>query len=115
MEFVSKKQAYDAVQKLLLQSSAHDPALADLAQRMEMSDGKSRDPKLYQGFLDTITADPLSPRDALCAAAEFMEDKAGLSDSQSGPSLIADAKAAAHAPEDAPAFWNRWIALLASV
>ena len=115
MEFVSKQQAYDAVQKLVLQSASGDDALADVAVRMEMADGRSRDPLLYQGFLDTITADPLSPQDALCAAVEFMEEKAAVGASPSGQTLLADAKAAAQDPEDAPVFWNRWIALLASV
>ncbi len=117
MEFVSKAQTYEALRKLLLTSSAqlHDPAMDELARRMEMESGKSRAPELYQSFLDTITADPLEPQDALAAAAEFMERHLGESSNGSTRDLIADAKAGAERPEDVPAFWSRWIELLASV
>ena len=117
MEFVSKAQTYDALRKLMLTSApqAHDRKMEELAHGMEMQGDKSRDPELYQSFLDTIDADPLAPKDALAAAARFLERHLAESPNEKTQNLIADAKSGSERPEDAPAFWSRWIDLLASV
>ena len=117
MEFVSKAQTYDALRKLMLTSAPelHDSKMEELARGMEMQGDKSRDPELYQTFLDTIDADPLEPQDALAAAARFLERHLAQSANEKTQNLIADAKSGAERPEDAPAFWNRWMDLLSSV
>lgn len=118
MEFVSKLQTYEATRKLLLENAAHlgDAAIEDLARNMQMNGSQSRMPALYDRFLDTITADPLEPQDALAAAAEFMENNVDAEGKPQVADLIAAAKATADDPEKGDlALWNHWLQLLASV
>ncbi len=118
MEFVSKQQTYEALRKLLLENSARtgQDHLQSLAREMQMDGDHSQNPEHYQRFLDTITADPLEPQDALAAAAEFMEKSL---DSRSSPELqrlVASAKQTSDDPEKGDvALWNHWIELLESV
>lgn len=117
MEFVSKDQAYEATRKLLLDSAANwqSPRLEDVARQMSMNGDRSRDPLMYQRFLDEITADPLSPQDALDAAAEFLQNTV-QPDGAQAQELIQSAKATAGDPEKGDsALWSRWLSLLESV
>lgn len=117
MEFVSKDQAYEATRKLLLERAANwqNPRLEDVARNMSMDGDHSRDPKMYQRFLDEITADPLSPQDALDAAAEFMQNTV-QPDGPQAQELIQSAKATAGDPAKGDAaLWSRWLTLLESV
>jgi hypothetical protein len=117
MEFVSKQQTYEATRKLLLENAAHlnDPNMEEIAREMQMEGNHSRMPALYQRFLDTLTADPLEPQDALAAAAEFLEKNVDTDGRPKTARLIQSAKVAAENPEDDATFWNRWIELLDSV
>lgn len=118
MEFVSKQQTYEATRKLLLETSAHtgDANMEDVARNMQMDGDHSRLPALYQRFLDTITADPLEPQDALAAAAEFMEKNVDAQGKPQVAQLVLSAKTTAEDPEKGDtALWNHWIELLASV
>jgi hypothetical protein len=118
MEFVSKQQTYEATRKLLLENAARlsDTNLEDIARNMQMDGDHSRLPALYQRFLDTITADPLEPQDALAAAAEFMEKNVDAQGKPQVADMIQAAKVTADDPEKGDtAFWNHWIELLASV
>lgn len=118
MEFVSKQQTYEATRKLLLENAARlgDVNVEDLARNMQMNGAQSRMPALYDRFLDTITADPLEPQDALAAAAEFMEKNVEADGKPQVAELIAAAKVTAEDPEKGDlALWNHWIELLASV
>jgi hypothetical protein len=111
MEFVSKQQTYEATRKLLLENGQEE-----LARNMEMDGDRSRLPALYQRFLDTITADPLEPQDALAAAAEFMEKNVPVDGNAQLGSMIRAAKVTAGDPEKGDvSLWNHWIELLASV
>ena len=112
MEFVSKQQAYEGLRKLMLQDAASsgNVRLEDMARNMAMQGDHSAQPDLYQRYLDTIKSDPLSPQNALAAAAEFLETNAPRDGS-----LARDARAAADNPESQPEFWNRWIGILESV
>jgi hypothetical protein len=67
MDFVSKEQAFQAAKRLLAEQQYRD-----LAGRMEFKD-----------FENAISADPLSPRDALCAVGDFLADNAA-SDGNAG-------------------------------
>ena len=118
MEFVSTQQTYEATRKLLLENAAstRDSNMEDIARQMQMDGDHSRLPALYQRFLDTLTADPLEPQDALAAAAEFMEKNVEASGKPETAQLIQSAKATAEDPEKGEvALWNRWIELLESV
>ncbi|HET6895765.1 MAG TPA: hypothetical protein VFH72_10330 [Candidatus Baltobacteraceae bacterium] len=118
MEFVSKQQTYEATRKLLLENAARlsDPNIEDVARNMQMDGDHSRMPALYQRFLDTITADPLEPQDALAAAAEFMEKNVDAQAKPQVADLIRVAKTTADDPEKGDTgLWNHWIELLASV
>jgi hypothetical protein len=118
MEFVSKQQTYEATRKLLLENAAHlgDTNMEDVARNMQMDGDHSRLPALYQRFLDTITADPLEPQDALAAAAEFMEKNVSAEGKPHVAELIRTAKTTADDPEKGDlALWNHWMELLASV
>jgi hypothetical protein len=118
MEFVSKQQTYEATRKLLLENAARlgDTNTEDVARNMQMDGDHSRLPALYQRFLDTITADPLEPQDALAAAAEFMEKNVDSEGKPQLADLIRAAKVTADDPEKGDTgLWNHWIELLASV
>jgi hypothetical protein len=118
MEFVSKQQTYEALRKLLLENAAAlgDPNMEDVARNMQMDGDHSRLPALYQRYLDTLTADPLEPQDALASAAEFMEKNVDAAGKPETARLIESAKATADDPENGDiALWNRWIELLDSV
>ena len=118
MEFVSKQQTYEATRKLLLENAARlgDANMEDIARNMQMDGDHSRLPALYQRFLDTITADPLEPQDALAAAAEFMEKNVDAQGKPEVAELIRAAKVTADDPEKGDLnLWNHWIELLASV
>lgn len=118
MEFVSKQQTYEALRKLLLENAARlgDKNMEDLARNMEMEGDRSRVPELYQRFLDTLTADPLEPQDALAAAADFMENNVAADGKPQIAELINAAKLTADDPESGDlGLWNRWIELLESV
>lgn len=118
MEFVSKQQTYEATRKLLIENAARlgDRNMEDIARNMEMEGDRSRLPALYHRFLDTITADPLEPQDALAAAAEFMENNVDAQGNPQVSDLIAAAKTTADDPEKGDlGLWNHWIELLASV
>jgi hypothetical protein len=118
MEFVSKNQAYEATRKLLLEQAARtgDTNMEDVARNMQMDGDSSRLPALYQRYLDTITADPLSPQDALAASAEFMEKNVDTQNNAQMSDLIRSAKVLGDDPEKGDsALWNHWIELLASV
>ena len=118
MEFVSKQQTYEATRKLLLESAVRwqDPRVEDVARSMTMDGDHSRRPELYQAFLDTITADPLSPQDALAAAAEFIEKNVDVRGKADAVRMIDAAKVTADDPAKGdPALWNHWVELLASV
>lgn len=118
MEFVSKQQTYEATRKLLLETAAHlgDSNMEDLARNMQMDGDHSLLPALYQRFLDTITADPLEPQDALAAAAEFIEKNVDAQGKPQVAQLADSAKTTAEDPEKGDtALWNHWIELLASV
>lgn len=118
MEFVSKQQTYEATRKLLLEraSSLGDAEIEDLARNMQMNGVQSRMPALYDRFLDTLTADPLEPQDALAAAAEFMEKNVDAEGKPQVADLIAAAKVTADDPEKGDVgLWNHWLDLLASV
>lgn len=118
MEFVSKQQTYEALRKLLLENAARlgDANMEDLARNMQMDGDHSRMPALYQRYLDTLTADPLEPQDALDAAAAFMEQNVDAQGKPEVAELIRVAKATADDPEKGDlALWNHWIELLASV
>lgn len=112
MNFVSKQQAYEGLRKLLLEEAARtgDVRLEDMARNMQMDGDHSAQPELYQRYLDEIKSDPLSPQNALAAAADFLERNLP----QDG-ALAVEARQAAGDPESQPQFWNRWIGLLASV
>lgn len=112
MEFVSKQQAYEGLRKLMLQEAASsgDVRLEDMARNMQMRGDHSMQPELYQRFLDQIKSDPLSPQNALAAAADFLEATV------SGDGALAStARAAAGSPESQPDFWNRWLGILESI
>lgn len=118
MEFVSKDQTYEATRKLLLENASrlHDGNIEEIARNMQLQDGRSRLPALYERFLDTITADPLEPQDALAAAAEFMEKNVDANGKPQVADLVRAAKVTAEDPEKGDtALWNHWIELLASV
>jgi hypothetical protein len=121
MQFVSKQQTYEAARKLLLEwaSRFQAPDLENLARNMEMDNDHSRDPKLYQSFLDTLMSDPLEPQDALDAASQFLENAVGVDGKPDGKKEVADmihrARVTAQKPEDDPDFWNHWIGVLESV
>jgi hypothetical protein len=117
MQFVSKQQTYDAARKLLLEWAARfqSPALEDLARNMEMEGDHSRDPHLYQSFLDTLMSDPLEPQDALDAASQFLETNTGADGKPEVADMIKRARVTAQKPEDDPEFWNHWISVLGSV
>lgn len=118
MEFVSKQQTYEATRKLLLENAARlgDNKMEDLARNMQMDGDHSRVPALYQRFLDTLTADPLEPQDALAAAAEFMENNVAADGRPQISQLVESAKTTADDPEKGDlALWNHWLELLASV
>lgn len=118
MEFVSKQQTYEATRKLILEGAARlgDSNMEEIARNMQMEGDRSRMPALYQRFLDTITADPLEPQDALAAAAEFMEKNVDAQGKPQVAEMIAAAKTTADDPEKGDVrFWNHWIELLASV
>lgn len=118
MEFVSKQQTYEATRKLLLEHAAHtgDRSMEDLARNMQMNGSQSLLPALYERFLDTLTADPLEPQDALASAAEFMEKNVEVQGKPEAARLIETAKISADDPEKGDVgFWNHWIELLASV
>ena len=118
MEFVSKQQTYEATRKLLLESATrwNDARLTEVAKNMTMDGDRSREPELYQRFLDTITADPLSPQDALAAAAEFIEESVDVREKPEEQELLTAARVTADDPAKGDAaFWNHWIELLASV
>ena len=118
MEFVSKQQTYEATRKLLLENAARlgDTNMEDIARNMQMDGDHSRLPALYQRFLDTITADPLEPQDALAAAAEFMEKNVDAQGKPQVAQLVGAAKATADDPEKGDtSLWNHWIELLESV
>lgn len=118
MEFVSKQQTYEATRKLLLENASRlgDTNMEDIARNMQMDGDHSRLPALYQRFLDTITADPLEPQDALAAAAEFMEKNVDAQGKPQIADLVHAAKATAEDPEKGDiALWNHWVELLASV
>ncbi len=117
MEFVSKQQTYDATRKLLLEWAAQfqEPRLENLARAMEMEGDRSRDPELYQRFLDTLMSDPLAPQDALDAASQFLAENVGANGKQDLSQMIQRARTTAQRPEDDPDFWNHWIGVLASV
>ncbi len=118
MEFVSKQQTYEAIRKLLLESAARsgDAGMEDVARNMQMDGDRSRLPALYERFLDTLTADPLEPQDALASAAEFMEKNVDARGKPETARLIQAAKETAEDPEKGDvALWNRWIELLEKV
>lgn len=118
MNFVSKQQTYEATRKLLLENAAHlgDAGMEEIARNMQMDGDHSRQPALYQRFLDTITADPLAPQDALAAAAEFIETNLDAQGRPQVAELIRTTKSTADDPEKGDlALWNHWIELLASV
>jgi hypothetical protein len=118
MEFASKQQTYEATRKLLLENAARfgDANMEEIARDMQMDGDHSRLPALYQRFLDTITADPLEPQDALAAAAEFMEKNVDARGKPQVADLVHAAKVTAEDPEKGDtALWNHWIDLLQSV
>ena len=118
MEFVSKQQAYEATRKLLIENAARwqDRRLEAVARNMAMDGDRSRDPDLYQRFLDEITADPLSPQDALDAAAEFMQNTVGFDGKPEAAQLLDSAKITAEDPAKGdPALWSHWLELLSRV
>lgn len=90
--------------------------MEDIARNMQMDGDHSRLPALYQRFLDTITAGPLEPQDALAAAAEFIEKNVDAQGKPQVAELIRTTKTTAEDPENGDvALWNHWIELLASV
>jgi hypothetical protein len=110
MEFVSKDQTYEALRKLLIENH-----LDDLARDMQKDGDRSRDPELYQRFLDTLRSDPLEPQTALEAAAQFIEENVAAG-APGMRGLIESAKETAQDPEKGDhGLWNHWIELLASV
>lgn len=111
MEFVSKQQAYEGLRKLMLDEAARagDVRLEDMARNMQMTGDHSMQPELYQRYLDEIKSDPLSPQNALAAAADFLERNV-----PNAP-VASEARSAAGNPESEPALWNRWIGILESV
>jgi hypothetical protein len=118
MEFVSKQQTYEATRKLILEEASRlgDANMEDLARNMQMDGNQSRMPALYERFLDTLTADPLEPQDALASAAEFMENNVDAQGKPEAERLIHAAKATAEDPEKGDVeLWNHWIELLESV
>jgi hypothetical protein len=117
MQFVSKQQTYEAARKLLLEwaSQFQTPALEDLARDMQMDGDHSRDPQLYQRFLDTLMSDPLEPQDALDAASQFLENNAAPDGKPEVAGMIKRARVTAQKPEDDPDFWNHWISILETV
>lgn len=117
MEFVSKQQTYEAARKLLLEWAAgyQDTRLEDLARKMEMEGDRSRDPELYQHFLDTLMSDPLEPQDALDAASQFLAENVSSDGKPEVAKEIRRARSTAQNPEDDTEFWNHWIGILESV
>lgn len=117
MQFVSKQQTYEATRKLLLEWGARyqSVALEDLARNMGMDGDRSRDPILYQRFLDTLMSDPLEPQDALDAASQFLQENVRADGQGEVAQQIQRALATAQKPEDDPDFWNAWIGVLESV
>jgi hypothetical protein len=117
MEFVSKKQTYEATRKLLLENAArlNDPNMEQIARDMQMDGNHSRVPELYHSFSRYVHRDPLEPRDALAVAAKFMEKNVDLQGHPETARFIEYAKIAADNPELDTEFWNRWIELLASI
>jgi hypothetical protein len=118
MEFVSKQQTYEALRKLMIHAAAemNDPQMEEVAREMEMTEHQSsRMPALYHRFLDTLTADPLEPQDALAAAAEFLEKNVDAAGKPQTQAFIRMAKSTADDPQSGVPFWNRWIELLQSV
>lgn len=117
MEFVSKQQTYEATRKLLLEwaSRFQDRNLEDLARNMEMDGDRSREPELYQRFLDTLMSDPLEPQDALDAASQFIEENVTPDGKPELADMIRRTRATAQNPEDDPNLWNHWISVLESV
>jgi hypothetical protein len=117
MQFVSKQQTYEAARKLLLEWAARfqNPSLEDLARNMEMDGDHSRDPELYQRFLDTLMSDPLEPQDALDAASQFLQNAVKADGKTDVITMIQRARTTAQKPEDDPDFWNHWISVLNSV
>lgn len=116
MEFVSKQQAYEGLRKLLLETAARsgDLKLEDIARNMQMRGDHSMQPELYQRYLDGIKSDPLSPQNALAAAADFLERNVADGKPESRE-LAREARAAAGDPQSEPDFWHHWIELLDSV
>ena len=118
MEFVSKQQTYEAIRKLLLENAARtgDARLEDVARNMAMDGDRSRAPELYEHFLDALRSDPLSPQNALDAAAQFMDENVDSTGRAETAELIRAAKTTAQDPEKGDlALWNHWIELLESV
>lgn len=117
MQFVSKQQTYDAARKLTLEWAARfqSPQLEDLARKMEMDGDHSREPELYQHFLDTLMSDPLEPQDALDAASQFLQENLTADGKPEVADMINRARVTAQKPEDDPDFWNHWISVLNSV
>ena len=118
MEFVSKQQTYEAIRKLLLETGARtgDPNFEEIARQMQMDGDHSKSPELYQRFLDTLRSDPLSPQNALDAAAQFLEENIPPDGNPETVRLIEAAKTTAQDPETGDlSFWNHWVTLLESV
>lgn len=119
MEFVSKDQTYEATRKFLTQWGAHlhDGAMEEVARKMarDNGDGPSAEPELYHTFLDGLMSDPLAPKDALSATAEFLEKTFAEDPKQETQQLIEAVKATADDPRSDLNLWNEWIKLLESV
>ena len=118
MDFVSKQQAYEATRKWLLEQAVrwHEPRVEDIARNMAMDGDRSRDPELYKRFLDEITADPISPADALDAAAQFIANTVGVKGKPEAERVLEAAKTTADDPAKGdPELWNHWIELLSRV
>jgi len=79
-----------------------------------MEGDHSRVPERYQDFLDMLASDPLTPQNALRAAADFLEEEYTGENPQT-LDLIRTAKAAAESPEEQAAFWSDWIGILESL
>ena len=117
MEFVSKQQAYEGLRKLMIETAARagDVQLEDLARNSAMHGDHSVQPEIYQRFLDEIKSDPLSPQNALAAAADFLERNVDETGKPETREMIRQARGAAGDPASEPDFWNNWIRILESV